>query len=544
MNSNRPFLPVFLLVWIFVTLLSLSPYTIEAQTPTPVCPDGKPTQLVIGMQAIVSQNVPAPLNLRDTPSPSGTVLQAMPIGTTMMILSGPLCDSGFTYYQVELDNGLQGWAAESAVGFEMYFLDPKSESLQTDTPSVVQDPVEIPPGMTYFALGVAACADGKPTRVQVNGQAIVSKDVPAPLNVRARPVDGDIVTTLPAGTLLGILAGPLCGGGHTWYQVLLPDATTGWASESLGTESYYFLEPYGPRIGHKLCDDSQPSFLRVSDQAIIREDLPQPTVNLRASPPEGDVILGLPLGQKLTIIGGPTCGNTNTWWEVQTEDGTTGWMSEVLGQRKEYYLDFVRPTAGLGYSCTGQLPIVFRAGDRVTVTQEALQLTFQSEPNTTSAAAGPNFGPGQLFTIGVGDAICDYENYATWLPVVSDDARSGWVMQSRQRSKIDSTLSDVYFIVSAGSYGEAGRLICADAKLSRLSIGDLALVDVGVRFRQAHPNGRVVYEVPRLTVITIVGGPLCGGGHTWWEIRLPDERIGWMSEGWQGENFYYLAPIR
>ncbi len=541
---NRPLLPIFLLLLTLAALMPLPWRNAVAQTPSPVCPDGKPTQLLVGLDAIVAETVPAPLNLRQAPTPNSIILQVMPAGTTMTVIAGPECDSGYTFYQVELDNGLQGWAAESLGSFDGYFLIPSAESLQTETPSLSQDPVEIPTGMTHFALGIAACADGKPTYMQINGQAIVSQNVPAPLNVRARPVDGEIITTLPSGTVLGVLDGPLCGGGHTWYEVLLPDATTGWASESLGTESYYFLEPHGARVGKKLCEDSQPSFLRVTDQAIIREDLPQPTVNLRASPPEGEVILGLPLGQKLTIIGGPECGNTNTWWEVQLEDGMAGWMSEVFGQRKEYYLDYRRATASFGESCTGQLPNVFRSGDRVTVTQEALSLTFQSEPNSTSAPMGDNFGPGQLFTIGVGDAVCDYESYATWIPVVSDDAKSGWVMQSRQLSKVDSTLADAYFILSAGAFGENGRLICADAKLSRLSIGDVAIVEVGVRFRQAHPNGRVVYEVPRLTIITIVGGPLCGGGHTWWEVRLPDQRIGWMSEGWEGENFYYLAPVR
>ncbi|MBL1133879.1 MAG: SH3 domain-containing protein [Chloroflexi bacterium] len=541
---NRPFLPIFLLMLLAVTFLPLPIHPVMAQTPTSVCADGKPSQLVVGMEAIVAETVPAPLNLRQAPTPNSIILQVMPAGTGMTVIGGPECDSGYTFYQVELDNGLQGWAAESLGSFEGYFLIPKAESRQTETPSLSQDPVEIPVGMTYFALGIAACADGKPTFMQINGRAIVSQNVPAPLNVRTRPVDGEIITTLPAGTEIGILDGPLCGGGHTWYEVLLPDATIGWASESLGTESYYFLEPHGARVGKKICEDSQPSFLRVGEQVMIREDLPQPTVNLRESPPEGAVILGLPLGQKMTIIGGPECGNTNTWWQVQLEDGTTGWMSEVFGQRKEYYLDYMRATASFGESCTGQLPNVFRPGDRVTVTQQALSLTFQSEPNSTSAPAGDNFGPGQLFTIGVGDAVCDYENYATWIPVVSDDAKSGWVMQSRQLSKVDASLADAYFILSAGAFGENGRLICADAKPSRLSWGDVAIVEVGVRFRQAHPNGTVIYEVPRLTMITIVGGPLCGGGHTWWEVRLPDERIGWMSEGWEGENFYYLAPVR
>jgi hypothetical protein len=223
--------------------------------------------------------------------------------------------------------------------------------------------------------------------------------------------------------------------------------------------------------------------------------------------------------------------------------GEVGWMSEAFAQQRIYYLDLVLDTVTLGENCPGQLPHVFRPGDRATVTQAAFSLTFQAEPNTTSQQIGDGFVPGEFFTVGVGDAMCDLDDLATWVPVVIDNGATGWVMETRQRSHIDPTLDDVYFIEQA-SFGQSGRLICPDGKLSRLEVGDLAILERGVRFRQAGPSGKVIHEIPRGTIVTVIGGPRCGGGHTWWEIRLPDQRIGWSSEGWVDESFYYMAPVR
>jgi len=39
-------------------------------------------------------------------------------------------------------------------------------------------------------------------------------------------------------------------------------------------------------------------------------------------------------GEKVSIIGGPECSHDGTWWEVKTSTGYTGWMRELLPDKR------------------------------------------------------------------------------------------------------------------------------------------------------------------------------------------------------------------
>jgi len=62
-------------------------------------------------------------------------------------------------------------------------------------------------------------------------------------------------------------------------------------------------------------------------------------VNLRSSPAvpanwDSNVLFNLDEGEEIIIIGGPECAHSGTWWEVLTESGYTGWMRELLPDKK------------------------------------------------------------------------------------------------------------------------------------------------------------------------------------------------------------------
>jgi Bacterial SH3 domain len=64
-------------------------------------------------------------------------------------------------------------------------------------------------------------------------------------------------------------------------------------------------------------------------------------VKLRdASKHSANSIDNLPPGIKLSVIGGPVCDETISWWywEVRTESGTTGWIAEGGDAVDEYYV--------------------------------------------------------------------------------------------------------------------------------------------------------------------------------------------------------------
>jgi hypothetical protein len=64
-----------------------------------------------------------PLRLRAEPSLDAAEIMQMPGGTEFNILAGPVCENADLYYrfwQVQLDDGTVGWAAEA--DSEAYFM--------------------------------------------------------------------------------------------------------------------------------------------------------------------------------------------------------------------------------------------------------------------------------------------------------------------------------------------------------------------------------------------------------------------------------------
>lgn len=90
------------------------------------------------------------------------------------------------------------------------------------------------------------------------------------------------------------------------------------------------------------------------------------------------------------------------------------------------------------------------------------------------------------------------------------------------------------------------RPSCPNTPAPRLHIGGEAVVAPGLgplnmRALPAVSTGVEVqlYGGNRLTV---VGGPSCNGGYTWWRVENVNGRRGWIAEGdWEG---YFLLPAR
>jgi len=61
----------------------------------------------------------------------------------------------------------------------------------------------------------------------------------------------------------------------------------------------------------------------------------------------------------------------------------------------------------------------------------------------------------------------------------------------------------------------------------------------GIRENWLHTN------IPG-TQVEIVGGPECvphqAGAYLWWQIKLPDGKIGWSAEGSLYGSFYFMEP--
>lgn len=85
---------------------------------------------------------------------------------------------------------------------------------------------------------------------------------------------------------------------------------------------------------------------------------------------------------------------------------------------------------------------------------------------------------------------------------------------------------------------------CTGAPLSRLAVGMRARVTftdgTPLRVRSA-PGDAIITEMVEGTSFTILGGPICLDGFTWWQLQLDDGTIGWSAEGDLSD--YYIEPL-
>lgn len=85
------------------------------------------------------------------------------------------------------------------------------------------------------------------------------------------------------------------------------------------------------------CSDDTPSRLRIGQTARVTFTDGSP-LNLRdGAGSEGNLLLKMPEGTVFTVLEGPACIGGVNWWQLQLEDGTSGWASE--GANGDYYIE-------------------------------------------------------------------------------------------------------------------------------------------------------------------------------------------------------------
>ena len=85
------------------------------------------------------------------------------------------------------------------------------------------------------------------------------------------------------------------------------------------------------------CPGAPPQRLQVNKMAYVCTQ--SDSVKLRSDAgKQYSEIKSLVPGADLTIIGGPICADNWSWWQVKTESGFIGWMSEGGDEVDEYFL--------------------------------------------------------------------------------------------------------------------------------------------------------------------------------------------------------------
>jgi uncharacterized protein YgiM (DUF1202 family) len=216
------------------------------------------------------------LNLRSSPSLSGSVLGQMPNGTQGTVTDGPETANGYTWWQLDTSYGT-GWSVEVYLG-------------------LVEGPSPPPPPSGAFEIGDVV---------------EVATDI---LNLRSSPsLNGSVIGRMPLGTQGTVVGGPTDASGYTWWQ-LDTSFGTGWSAELYLELADNPPSPPPPPSGG----------FEVGDEVTVDTDI----LNLRSSPSlSGSVVARMPQGTELTITAAPVSSGGYTWYGVSSSQFGDGFCA-------------------------------------------------------------------------------------------------------------------------------------------------------------------------------------------------------------------------
>ncbi len=284
-----------------------NPLPTVGPTTTPGCPP--PLPLSIGGVAYVRGGV----NVRAAPTASSAQVNYYTESVTVRVLEGPVCDGIYNWWRVD-GPGNGGWIAEGRPG-------------------------------RYWIYGYDAAA-GTPVCSSPLGFTLGARvELLYGLRVRAAPaLAGLVLTVAPAGTVVDILEGPVCGEGYNWWRVqvvVLNILYTGWVAEGERGAGDLYLEPQG-FVPTPVCAPPLP--LPAGMTAYVEYQRDESPKNLRVAPGlNAEIVATLIDGIGFEILGEPICADGLNWWPIRilSRPDVAGWFAE--GGPVNYWITPRRP---------------------------------------------------------------------------------------------------------------------------------------------------------------------------------------------------------
>ena len=171
----------------------------------------------------------------------------------------------------------------------------------------------------------------------------------------------DLLWQIPRDANLTLISGPQTVDNLAWWQVRTvggarPDLV-GWVARTspAGVELLRLLSSDGGTGGGTTGDFKAGDTLQTVDVTRVRRSAGY------TNKPATDVVVDLPVGTRVTVLGGPSRVDNLTWWQIRATTGQEGWAAQVApnGQVLLQKAAVVDPGGGGGATGT------FKAGDRV-----------------------------------------------------------------------------------------------------------------------------------------------------------------------------------
>ncbi len=371
-----------------------------------------------GDEAIVSSDS---ANMRSGPGTNYDVLAVLVNGTSVTIADGPTTNRGYTWYEVQTDQGT-GWVAQDfltktasapsnafapgdSVQVNTDFLNLRDSALMTGsiiaampsgTKASILDGPASGSGMTWYqlqtdygtgwAVGLylkrSSSSSGSSAKFNRGDKVFVDTDV---LNLRSAAGTGkSVIATLTQNHPLTITGGPKRSGGYDWYSVTGAAEGDGWCAGD-------FLSKAGSTPPSNSGEFANGQIV-VVDTDVLR---------LRSSPGLSSATIAyMSTGTQVKVLGGPRHSDGSEWYKVRSQVHGSGWCA--------------------GEFLSAQVVSTLGFGDAVKVIDGELNLRSQPSTNSDVVAVLPD---GAKLTVTGGIAG---RGGLDWYPVSSDKYGSGW----------------------------------------------------------------------------------------------------------------------
>lgn len=219
-----------------------------------------------------------PLNVRATANTAGTLLGTQATGAFGTVISGPIAQGGFNWWNVNYDTGVDGWSVEN-------YLTKAVATTDTNSPST-------PSGLTAVAIS--------PSQINLTWQA---------------STDNVAVTGYKIfrnGVQIGTSAG------------------TTYSDSSLTASNVYgYTVSAYDAAGNNSGQSSSASTITTNSAASITVGgrvVTTGNLNIRQNASPSAPKLGTaPIGTIGTVVSGPTTADNYTWWQINYSNGVSGW---------------------------------------------------------------------------------------------------------------------------------------------------------------------------------------------------------------------------
>ncbi len=178
------------------------------------------------------------------------------------------------------------------------------------------------------------------------------------------------------------------------------------------------------------CAGAPPTQLSLGERAAVwpfKTGEPAAPVRVRDRPGyKGLILAQLQSGTQMSIIGGPQCLDGFIWWQIQTDDGFSGWAAE--GSTQNYFLD---PLNAASIDCPAAPPTRMAVGTVGTVRPAKAGAAVPNSARirndySTKAAVVYNLPENEQFSVNDGPRCV--EGYIWWKVTVKGKA-SGWLAE-------------------------------------------------------------------------------------------------------------------